>query len=235
MKSVKTNEEIDKIRKACKLADKTFEYILGKIKLGITEKELAKKINSFIRKNGASLSFRTIVAFGKNSSEIHHKTTLRKLKKGDIVMFDLGAKLDGYCSDITRTLFFGKATEEQKKVYQTVLKSHELAIQQFNNITIKQLKNIKASEVDKVARNYIVSQGYPTIPHSLGHGVGKIVHSGFKLSPKSKTILRTGMVFSIEPGIYLKGKFGVRIEDLVVLKENGIEVLTNSPKELIEL
>ena len=235
-------QEIPLIEKACKLTDETFEYVLTKIKKGVTEKELSLEIQRFIRANGAGLSFRPLVSFGKNTAEVHHKSTDKKLKKNNIVMLDFGAKIEGFCSDMTRTVFIGRASRKQKKIYSAVLKAQQKAVKFLmrvqpladTNSLVKGL-NPSAKEVDKVARDYIISQGYPTIPHGLGHGVGKKVHEPPKISPKSRAILKPGMVFSIEPGIYIKNFGGVRIEDLVVLEKTGPRILTKSPKRIIEL
>ena len=142
-----------------------------------------------------------------------------------------GIKYENYCSDMTRTIFIGQPTDEQKKIYQTVLTSQELAIEQFNNETMKQkeIKQIHANEIDKVASDFITSRGFPSIPHSLGHGIGLEVHEAPHLSPKSKEILTNGMVFSIEPGIYLPDNMGVRIEDLFTIQNNELTQLTKSP------
>lgn len=237
-KAVKSPDEISKIEKACKLGDKIFDYILKKIKLGITEKEVTQEINSFIKKFEGKLSFPTIVAFGKNSANIHNIPTNNKLTKNQIILLDFGVKLNNYCSDMTRTVFFGKTTPEQKKMYQTVLEAQQKAIDflasSFNSLASAN-KQIKASKIDKIARDYIISKGYPSIPHSLGHGIGKKVHEAFRISPKSKNYLKEGMVFSIEPGIYIPNFGGVRIEDLVVLEKTGPRFLTHSPKNIIEV
>lgn len=235
MTNVKTPQEILLIEKACRLADKTLAYILLKIKPGVTEKQIASEVVQFIRKNSASLSFRPIVAFGKNSAEAHHKPNNTKLKTGDIVLLDLGAKLNGYCSDITRTVFMGKSTSKQKKVYQAVLKAQKNAIKALYDISIYHTVEIPSSEIDKAARDYIISKGYPDIPHGLGHGIGKKVHEGHRLSPKSKRKLLPGIVFSVEPGIYIKGFGGVRIDDLIVLEKTGPRLLTHFTKQIIEL
>lgn len=237
----KTPDEILIIEKACRLTDRTFDYILPHIKPGVTEKEISLKIRKFINKNGALLSFRSIVAFGKNASEPHHKSNETKLKNGNIVLLDFGAKVKGFCSDMTRTVFMGKASDEQKKIYRTVLAAQKKAIK-FLKSSIINHKSINAYNVDKVARDYIISQGYTPMPHGLGHGIGKKVHERPKLSPKSKAFLKPGMTFTIEPGIYLpagrqgiKNFGGVRIEDTVVLEKTGLRILTKSPKEIIEL
>lgn len=237
-----SSKEIALIEKACRLTDKTFDYILGEIKPGVTEKEISLKIRKFINKNGALLSFRSIVAFGKNSSEPHHKPTETKLKKADIVLLDFGAKIEGYCSDMTRTVFMGRATDKQKRIYRTVLKAQRRAIKFLMRVqpligTNSKGKGLNPSvkEVDKTARDYIISQGYTPMPHGLGHGIGKKVHERPKLSPKSKERLTLNMVFSVEPGIYLKNFGGVRIEDTVVLEKTGLRILTKSTKGIIEL
>jgi Xaa-Pro aminopeptidase len=238
LRSIKTSHEISKIEKACKLGDKTFDYILKKIHLGVTEKEIAFEIEFFIKKSGGDISFAPIVAFGKNSAVPHHVPTQNSEIRtpNSIILLDFGVKLDNYCSDMTRTIFYGKPTSKQKRMYETVLNAQNLAIQQFNNLAMKQSKEqIQASNVDNIAREYIVSQGYKTIPHSLGHGIGIQIHESPRLSPKSKDILNEGMVFSVEPGIYIPNFGGVRIEDLVVLTNKGPKLLTHFPKEIIVL
>lgn len=240
-RSVKSNDEIDKIKKAAELGDKTFEYIIKKVKPGISEKQLAFEIEFFIKKNGGDLSFPPIVAFGKNSSMPHHQTGEDVLgpetssgQEGQIVLLDFGVKLENYCSDMTRTVFFGKPTGKQTEIYRAVLEAQQKTVDVINK-QIKSGKKIKASDLDKVARDYIVSKGYPTIPHSLGHGIGLEVHEHPSLSLKSKEVLKEGMVFSIEPGIYISGFGGIRIEDLYVLEKKDLRQLTNSLKEIIEI
>jgi Xaa-Pro aminopeptidase len=234
LKLIKRPDETSKIEKACKLGDETFNYILKKIHLGITEKEVAERINSFMENAGGKPSFPTIVAFGKNSANIHNVPTDNKLTENQIILLDLGVKLDDYCSDMTRTIFSGKPTPKQKKMYQTVLEAQNKSLKMLN---AKHLMHgdISAKKIDGVARNYIISKGYPNIPHTVGHGVGKVVHEPPHISPKSKDILKEGMVFSIEPGIYLPGFGGIRIEDLVVLTKTGPKLLTHSPKDIIEI
>lgn len=229
LRTIKDKSEIDAIEKACNLSDKAFTYVLNKIKEGVTEKEVAFEIEYFIKKNGGELSFPSIVAFGNNTSVPHHQTSTNSklITHNSFILLDFGVKLNNYCSDMTRTIFFGIPTAEQKKVYQTVFTAQQKAI--------KHLDSIMARDVDKAARDYIVSKTYPTIPHSFGHGVGLEVHELPHLSPNSKDKLKPGMVFSIEPGIYIPGFGGVRIEDLVVLEKNGPRLLTKSQKEIITL
>lgn len=229
---IKELTEIKSIEKACDLGDQTFKFILKKLKLGVTEKEIAFEMEMFIKKMGATLSFDTIVAFQANSSVPHHQTGNTKLEKNNIVLLDFGTKFNNYCSDMTRTVFFGKASQKQKEIYETVLKAQQKAVK-FIKQKIKNKKPIKAAAVDKVARDYIESKGY-SFAHSLGHGVGHEIHERPWVSKGSKDILKVGMVFSIEPGIYLPGFGGVRIEDLYVLEPSGLRQLTKSPKDRVE-
>lgn len=234
-RGIKDSKELEKIEKAARLGDKTFDYIIKKIKLGITEKQLAFGIEFFIKKQGAEISFPTIVAFGKNSSVPHHHTG-ETILSGNVqfILLDFGVKFENYCSDMTRTIFFGRPMKKQKEIYNVVLNAQQRAVN-FINSAIKSGKKIKAKEVDKIARDYITHQTYPSIPHSLGHGVGLEIHEHPYLSSKSKEELKEGMVFSIEPGIYIPGFGGVRIEDLYVLEKNGLRQITNSPKNIIQL
>lgn len=264
----KTADEITKIKKACQIADLAFEKVIPQIKAGMTEKQIASFLENEIRDLGATISFRPIVAFGKNAAIPHHLTSDsprasvdarrgeagQRLKTNDLVLIDFGAKVDGYCSDMTRTFFHGNPTDEQKRVYNVVLQAQKKAIDYLNQElqimnqgqvakdsprlrrveTGQRLKTgskrINAKMVDQIARKYIETKGYPSIPHSLGHGIGLEVHEPPYLGPGSKDILEEGMVFSIEPGIYLSGKFGVRIEDLFTIKNNKLIRLTASPK-----
>ncbi|MBI4100389.1 aminopeptidase P family protein [Candidatus Microgenomates bacterium] len=241
-RAIKDPKEITSIKRACQIADLAFAHLLKFLKPGLTEKEIADEIEWFIRKKGVvDLSFDPIVASGPNSAYPHHRSGDRKIKKQDIVLLDFGAKAENYCSDMTRVVFLGKATEEQKKVYNVVLEAQKKAIEFLKHYCHSKRSEesgnygIKPSEVDKASRDYITSQGYPAIPHGLGHGVGLCEHESPRLSFKSKDTLKPGMVFSIEPGIYLQNQFGVRIEDLVVLTETGPQVSTKSSKEIIEL
>ncbi|MFH1833286.1 MAG: M24 family metallopeptidase [Candidatus Levyibacteriota bacterium] len=247
---IKTKSEIKKIERACQVTDETFDHILKKIKVGISERQVSLEIQRFIKKFGAKLSFRPIIAFGKNSANPHHKPNNTILKNGDFIKLDFGAKVDDYCSDMTRTVFMGKASRRQKKIYQTVLAAQKKAINYLEwshseqseesrmsarSLGLRPQDNIRGKDVDKAARDYVISKGYPSFPHGLGHGIGKKVHQKPKLSPKSKHFLKPGMVFSVEPGIYLRSFGGVRIEDTVVLEKTGLRILTKSTKRIIEL
>jgi Xaa-Pro aminopeptidase len=234
LRTIKDETEIDNVKKACKLGDQTFRYILSQIKIGITEKSLAQKIEIFILNHGAQISFRPIVAFGENSSSPHHVSSEKKLRKNEIVLLDFGVKINNYCSDMTRTVFFGKANNEQKKIYRIVSESQTKAIELLK-LSIKNHKLITGFDLDKTARSYIESEDYPSIPHSLGHGIGLDVHEKPSLSSKSKDILTNGMIFSVEPGIYIPGFGGIRIEDLVLVTAKGPQIITRANREIIEL
>lgn len=250
----KDSKEIEMIKKACRLGDKAYTFIQTKLRTSITEKQLATELEFFIKQEGADLSFPTIVAFGKNASVPHHQTSDKQLKTNDFVLLDFGVKFENYCSDMTRTLVFGKASEKQKKMYQTVLGAQQAAIDYIESIysstksggrvekqdssrlaNTRSNNNILVSEIDKTARDYIISKRYPTIPHSLGHGIGLEVHEAPSLSPTPKEILEEGMVFSIEPGIYIPDFGGVRIEDLFAILDGKLVQLTKSSKNLTEM
>ncbi len=235
LRMIKDSNEVSAIKTACQIGDKAFTYILKHIKAGITEKQLAFELELFVKKQGANLSFPSIVAFGANAAVPHHQTSDKRLKPNSFVLLDFGVRFENYCSDMTRTIFFGKENDRQKRMYQTVLKAQKKAIDLLYNKLVYYTQEIKASEVDKAARGYIISQGYPSIPHSLGHGIGLEVHEAPSLSPRSKQALENGMVFSIEPGIYIPHYGGVRIEDLFAIQNNKLIQLTKSQKNLTEL
>ncbi len=235
LRIIKQNDEIKNIKLACKIGDGAFDFILDKLKLGITEKQIANQIELFIKQKNAEISFRPIVAFGKNSSTPHHLTGNAKLKRNQIVLLDFGVKINNYCSDMSRTVFFGVANNKFKKIYETVLAAQQKAIEYINGQWSMVNGQLLAKDIDKVARDYIASNNYSTIPHSLGHGIGVEVHETPHLSPHSKETIKQGMVFSIEPGIYIENYGGVRIEDLVVVTKNGAELISHANRDLIEL
>ena len=230
LRSVKDDEELKCITKAQEITDKTFNYILGRLEPGRTEKEIALEMEFFMRKNGSEgISFDTIAISGKNTSLPHGVPTDKKIENGDFFTMDFGAKWGGYCSDMTRTVAIGNITEKQAEVYNTVLKAQEEA-----------LKNIKANvickEIDRISRNIIDTAGYKgCFGHGLGHSVGIEIHESPAFNTRDETVLKSGTVITVEPGIYLENEFGVRIEDMVYVTQNGIINLTKSPKELIIL
>lgn len=229
----KSDDEISKIKKACEIGDTAYEKIQQLIKSGITEIEVALELEIIIKRLGASLSFPTIVAFGKNTAVPHHHSDETPLRKNDIILIDFGVMYKNYCSDMTRTFFIGKPIEKQKSVYQIVLNSQQKAVDFLKN-TLYKIPNtgVKASAVDKIAREFITFKDYPSIPHSLGHGIGLEVHEAPSLSPNSTENLNEGMVFSIEPGIYLPDEFGVRIEDLYAIENGSLIQLTQAKSSL---
>jgi len=227
---IKDNEEIGKIKKAVRIADKAFSEILKILKPGIKEKDVALEIEYTMRIMGAeNVSFETIVASGQRSAMPHGRASDKKLRKGDFVTLDFGCLYQGYASDITRTLVLGKATERQKKIYNIVLAAQKMACRAVK-------PGLPCSRLDNVAREMIMKAGYgDNFGHGLGHGIGLIVHDKPVLSPQSTDVLDTGMVVTIEPGIYISNWGGVRIEDDVLVTSNGGQILSKSPKELVEL
>ncbi len=230
LRVIKDENEIALIAKAAEIADNAFNHILSFIKCGVTEKEVALELEMYMKKLGASkLSFDTIVASGTRSSLPHGVATNKKIENGDFVTIDFGCVYKGYCSDMTRTLVVGKANEKQKEIYNLVLKANEEALKSIK-------PGIKCFELDKVARDIIIKGGYgDKFGHGLGHGVGAEIHEAPRLSPKSTDTLASGMIITDEPGIYIEGFGGVRIEDLIVVTETGYRVLSSSPKSLIEI
>ena len=230
--SIKQPYELNNIKTACKIADRAFEALLGKIKEGISENELAAELEYLMRKFGASgASFDTIVAFGSNSSVPHHETGDTRLRFGDPVLIDFGCKANGYCSDCTRTFLFGDrgGNEDFKTAYAHVLEAHM-------RVKEKLTEGMTGSQADAIAREYLKEKKLDRyFTHSLGHGIGINIHEFPALSTKSGSILKNGMVFSDEPGVYFKGGFGIRIEDTVTLENGAVKSLTDSDKQLIIL
>jgi Xaa-Pro aminopeptidase len=235
LRMIKNENEIQDIQHACRIGDQAFAHITHFIKRGITEKELALELEYFIKLHHADLSFPSIVAFGAHAATPHHQTGETRLKNNQFVLCDFGVKYKSYCSDMTRTLMYGAPTDEQKKIYRTVLGAQKAAINFINEQLKTNPNEIKLSAIDEQARQYIIAHDYPTIPHSLGHGIGIAVHEAPALSPKSQTLLQNGMVFSIEPGIYIPSFGGVRIEDIFTVQNNELVQLTKSPKELLTI
>ncbi len=220
---IKDEEEIEKIRKACEITDKCFKHLLGYIKEGMTEKEVALEIEVFFKKNGADgISFDPIVAFGENSSIPHWTPSDTKVKNADPILIDMGCKYKGYCSDMTRTIFMGCILEEIKPVYDFVLRMQKNVLDMMrNNFNIKTLSR----NVDDSFKfnNYILI-------HALGHGVGLDIHEMPFINLKNESFLKENMVVTDEPGIYLPGKYGIRIEDTVLISKTDCTPLTNSEK-----
>ena len=231
LRQIKTPEEIAKLQKAQDIADAAFLHVLGMLTPNMTEMDVAVEIEYAMRRGGAEgFSFDTIAVSGDASALPHGTPRNVKLKNGFLTM-DFGAKFDGYCSDMTRTVVIGKADADMKKLYNTVLSAQMAAIDFLR-------EGVDAGEADKVARDIIDS--YPefrgAFGHSLGHSTGLFVHETPTLSPKSfGRALRIGEILTVEPGIYLFGKYGCRIEDMVAIEKNGVYNFTNSTKDLIEI
>lgn len=228
MRMIKSDYEIEKIRASQEVTEAAFNYILPKISEGVTEKDLALDIEFFMRKQGAeSVAFDLIVVSGKNSSLPHGVPSDKRVQRGDFITMDTGAVLDGYHSDMTRTVALGSVTEEQREIYNLVLRA------QINGISSIRPGKISA-DIDKVVRDTISEMGYGKyFGHGTGHGVGLEIHESPSCSINSKTTLRPGMVITVEPGIYLPNKFGVRIEDMIAVTQNGCTNLTNVKKDLL--
>lgn len=225
MRKYKSKDELEKLEKACELADKAIEIAKNNLKEGITELELKSIIEFEMKKLGvASMSFDTIVLFGKNAANPHGESGTTKLKKGDLALFDLGVWYEGYASDETRTLHFGEVSSESQKIYDLVKKANMEAIKACK-------PGMKFSEIDKIARDIITKEGYGEyFNHRLGHGLGMDVHEYPDVSSSTNDILEENMVFTIEPGIYKPEIAGVRIEDDIVITKDGHRVLTKYEK-----
>lgn len=229
LRIIKTPEEIQKIRNAQAITEAAFDHILPYIREGVTEKELALEIEFFMRSHGAeAVAFDLIVVAGKNGSLCHGVPGENQVHKGDFITMDTGALLDGYHSDMTRTVALGEVSAEQKKIYDTVLQAQLAAIDAVK-------PGVECWTIDKIARDIIEKDYAGRFGHSLGHGVGVEIHEWPRFAKGSHTLTRPGMVITVEPGIYIAGECGVRIEDMVVVTENGCEDLTSSKKDLIIL
>jgi len=221
IRSIKDEGEISAIKTAASIAAKALAQTLPVIKQGMTESELAGILDFQIRKLGSMNSFETIVAFGPNASIAHHQPTLRKLGKNDTILIDFGAKYKGYCSDITRCFIIGKPNSFYRKVYDVVEKAQAAAIKMVKaGVTIK--------EVDSAAREFIRQSDLPVYGHGTGHGLGIEIHENPFLKPETKGVFQAGQIVTIEPGIYMPGRLGVRIEDDVLVTETGCEILTRN-------
>lgn len=227
---VKSQEELAYLEIAEAIGDQALAAVLPKIKPGMTELAVAAELEYQMKLAGAEgLSFSTIVASGLNSSMPHAIPGEKKLEVGDFITMDFGCKFRGYCSDMTRTVVLGTASEKQREVYQAVLEAQLAALDAIR-------PGMAGKDVDRIARDLIAQAGYgDCFGHGLGHSVGLFIHENPRLSPAEETILEPGMIETVEPGIYIPGFGGVRIEDMIVITEDGYKNLTHSPKELIEI
>ncbi len=227
LRAVKTAREIGNIVRAQRISEQVLEEVLKKIKAGVSEIALARFIvNSFKRKGIKALAFEPIVAFGRGSADIHHWPTKTKLKNNQIVMFDFGCTVDGYCSDMTRTFFFGEPTAKFKRVYKAVLTAQERALKLLAR------GEKQAKKIDNIARSYLHRKfGKTKFTHGLGHGIGTVIHEWPNFKPSIPDVLPVNSVMTVEPGVYLPGWGGVRIEDMAQIKKRGIRDLTQAPKD----
>lgn len=228
IRSVKNNEEKEKTQKAQDIAELAFSHILSFIKAGITEREISLELDYTMLKNGAdALSFETIAVAGANGSMPHGVPGFNKVKDGDFITMDFGAVYDGYHSDMTRTVAVGQISDKQADVYNTVLRAQKSGLDLIK-------AGVSCKDVDACARNIIKDKGYGEyFGHGFGHGVGIEIHEYPALSPKSTAILQTGNIVTAEPGIYIPTQFGVRIEDMVMVTDDGYYNFTKCEKKLI--
>jgi len=219
VRAIKDESEIETIKKAAAIAEKSLEKILQKIRVDMSEVEIAAMLDFEMKKVGAVPAFETNVSFSTNSAMAHHQPSLQKLKKVDTILIDYGAKLNGYCSDITRCFAVGKVNKFYAKVYKAVLDAQTAAINMLK-------AGVKAVDVDSTAKEIITKANLKPYGHGLGHGLGIDIHEAPAVSVFSTSNLQTGNVITVEPGVYLDNKFGIRIEDDVFVTENGCEILT---------
>ena len=225
LRAVKDEEEIKLLRKAIEIGDKAFEYTEKNIQIGMTEKEVAWIFEKSVREQSAeSISFDTIVASGKNAARPHHATGDSKIEANSTIIIDCGAKYNGYCSDLTRTIVIGDADEKIKNIYDIV---HMAQLTAIDLVKV----GMTGEECDSIARKIISEAGYGDFfGHSLGHGIGLDVHENPNVGPRSKFIIQNNMPFTVEPGIYLQGWGGVRIEDIVIIIDNKTQVISKAKK-----
>ncbi len=227
VREVKSGSEIAAIRSAAAIGDKGFQFMLDSIKPGMSERHIAVELECFMKREGAQdVSFETIIASGERSSLPHGVASDRILHAGDLVVMDFGCIYDYYCSDMTRTIGIGSLSDEQKEIYGIVKDAQQKALEATKS-------GMTASALDEIARKHICDLGYgEQFGHSLGHGVGLEIHEAPRIAGSDTTLLTQDMIITIEPGIYLDGQFGVRIEDLVCVKDHGYELMNHATKEL---
>lgn len=229
LRMVKTPEEIEVIRQACGISDAAFDHVKRLIQPGVTELDIAIEIDFFMRRQGAGVAFETIVVSGHRSARPHGRAADKKLEKGDFVTMDFGARYQGYNSDMTRTIVVGEATDRHREVYGQVLKAQLAALEMMR-------PGMLARDVDRRAREVLDEIGLAHyFGHGLGHGLGRLVHDAGRLGTGSDDVLEPGQVWTVEPGVYIEGFGGVRIEDDVVITDSGIDILNRTPKDLLVL
>ena len=225
LRAIKEPEEIELIARAAELTDKALEHIEEVAQVGMTEKEVAWEIEKFLRQNGSqALPFAVIVASGPNAALPHARASTRPINRGEPIILDLGARVNGYSSDLSRTIFPGEPEATFAEIYRVVLEAQMTAITEIK-------EGMTGEEADRTARRVIEKAGYgEAFGHSLGHGIGLAPHESPRLGPNATEVLANGMVFTIEPGIYLSGRGGVRIEDIAVMENSKLRVISQSKK-----
>ena len=230
LRMVKRKDEIESIRYAADLTDQCFKILLKNIRPGMTERKLAMYIEGFFKSRGAENAFAPIVAFNEHSSQPHyHELSNTPLRRGSLILLDFGARVNGYCADMSRVVFLGKPKKEWAETYTTVLNAQQKALDLLSS------GERNGATLDAAAKEIIAEADAPLYSHSLGHGVGLDIHETPRLRDKKAEILKPDMVFSVEPGVYIEGQYGIRIEDLVRLTHTGTEVLSRSPRTLTVL
>lgn len=224
LRSIKAPAEIARIEKACNLAVKAMGHVKKELQPGVTEQQIAQAVELFFKQNDATLSFSPIIAFGTSSAMPHSQPTERKLKKNDLVLVDIGCKLDGYCSDMTRVFFVGEKKREHIAIYKSVKAALDNALEIAK-------AGISPIALDLAAKKAITSAGFDSYPHSLGHGVGIEIHEMPRITDKIKEPLEESTVVTIEPGVYIEGVGGVRLENQILIEKNGYTNLTPYPFE----
>lgn len=229
LRMIKSGREVDFIRKACRISAFVFSRMTARLKPGISEQDAAEEIGSLMRRSGAEPAFDTIVASGVRSSFPHAAPTGKKIRNGDAVVMDFGARYKGYVSDLTRTVFMGSMGEKEKKIYGIVRNAQTQALNCMKD-------GCAAGRIDSAARCFIDKKGYGKyFVHSTGHGLGREIHEDPRIGRQDKMILKEGMIVTVEPGIYIPSAFGVRIEDTVLVTKKGSEILTDADRTALVL
>ena len=227
LRATKDAQELPIIQTAINISSNAFLHIIKMMKEGVIENEIAREMEFFMKKNGAeAISFDIIIASGKRSALPHGKAALKRIEKGDFILIDFGARFQGYHSDQTRTIICGKPSSKQEKIYQVVKEAHDKAIEKIR-------PGIPIQQVDEAARNHIRENGYDEyFGHGTGHGIGLVVHEDPPVNRENKDLIQEGMIFTVEPGIYIPDWGGVRIEDMIRVTSQGAEMLTHLPNDL---
>lgn len=224
LRSIKALDEISRIESACALAVKAMGHVKKRLQPGVSEQQIAQAVELFFKRNNATLSFNPIIAFGPSSAMPHSQPTERTLKKNDLALIDIGCKLDGYCSDMTRAFFIGEKKREHVAIYKSVKAALDSALEIAK-------AGVSPRELDQAAKKAIAPTGFEPYPHSLGHGVGIEIHEMPRIAEKIQEPLQESTVVTIEPGVYIEGVGGVRLENQILIEKNGYRNLTPYPFE----